>query len=476
MCSLSHLWSRVSLKLNELLVGSDSTVRRLAASTFAIPNTVVSLRLDLRESNPSKENNMPLSTSVLQISLLCLVGSLCQLAGCQGAVSPGPEPWTERAPASDDVKQLAQDGNAFAFDLYARLAEQEGNLFFSPYSISTALGMTYAGARGDTETEMAETLHFTLPQERLHKANGALIADLDGTGKNRGYQLSIANRLWGRRGDEFLAPFLEVNRRDYGAEFQQLDFGADADAARNTINQWVEDQTNQKIKELLKPNVITGQTVLVLTNAIYFKGDWANRFKKSATHDRVFHVNAETEVEVPTMMQNEKFLNGHDELVQILEMPYEGNDVVMTILLPVERGGLAEVESQLSSAKLTEWLALMQESEIDVWLPKFKMTSEFQLNGALSEMGMPSAFDSRADLSGLTGSPGLYISAVVHKAFVDVNEEGTEAAAATAVVVAEAAALVDQFRADHPFLFLIRDKHTGGILFMGRVTDPSATE
>lgn len=409
---------------------------------------------------------MTRSSLFKQIALI--LASVFPFVGCEEVE----EPAVPRLTPTEDFKEVTSGGNEFAMDLYGQLSEREGNLFFSPFSVSTALGMTYAGARGETEAEMAKVFHFTLPQDRLHAANGALIQDLNGAEKNRGYALNIANRLWGRVGDKFLDDFLEINRRDYDAEFQQMDFVSDPEGSRKTINDWVEDQTNDKIKELLKPRHIDANTVLVLTNAIYFKGDWAKQFKESATQDASFYVDADTEVTVPTMVQSDEFLLGQNKTLQILEMPYEGDDLVMTILLPTKRHGLAEIESQLSMEKLEEWRGLMHQGEVDVWLPKFKMTFEVELNEVLENLGMSSAFNGSADFSGMADRGGLYISAVVHKAFVEVNEEGTEAAAATAVVVTESAAIANEFRADHPFVFMIRDNHTGSILFMGRVTNP----
>jgi serpin B len=378
-----------------------------------------------------------------------------------------------------DKAAAAKGDNEFALDVYAQLRGEEGNLFFSPYSISTALAMTYAGARGQTADEMAKTLHFTLDQEHLHPAMGALIRELNDPGKPSGYQLSVANALWGQKGQPFRKDFLDLTRTDYGAGLHEVDFARATEAARKTINTWVEQQTRDKIKELLKPGILDPDTRLVLTNAIYFKGDWVYQFDKKRTHQADFHVTEKQTVQVPLMsMTNEKgefkYLKGDD--FQALELPYAGKHLAMVLFLPDKLDGLAEFEKGLTAAKLDGWIGQLKPTkEVFVALPKFKMTKEFSLKDMLTKMGMRQAFDpDKADFSGIDGSRDLYISAVIHKAFVDVNEEGTEAAAATAVVIKPTAVrLTPRFQADHPFLFLIRDNRSGSILFLGRVADPS---
>jgi serpin B len=390
------------------------------------------------------------------------------------------------ARAADDVVQgkpadsagVVKDNNAFALDLYHQVSGMDGNLFFSPYSISTALAMTYAGARGETAAEMAKTLHFTLGQDELHPAFGQLIRDINGDGKDRKYQLTTANRLWGQKGYDFQADFLKLTQKDYGAGLQEVNFAGAPDAARKTINAWVEEQTKDKIKELLQPGIITGNTRLVLTNAIYFKASWFRPFRKEATAPGKFRLPDGTSVDVPMMHQTESagYLKG--DTFALLDLPYERGDLSMIVLLPKEVGGLPALEKELTAEKLGTWLAKRQPAEVRLTLPKFKMTSEFLLNGALAKLGMKKAFDPKqADFSGMTTRDQLFISAVVHKAFVDVHEAGTEAAAATAVVMEkkDAAGGVPEpipFTADHPFIFLVRDNRTGSVLFMGRVARP----
>jgi len=396
------------------------------------------------------------------------------------AVPGKPSVAAKRQEASEaDVAATVEGNNAFAFDLYAKLRGQEGNLVFSPYSISTALAMTYAGARGKTAGQMEKVLHFTLGQGKLHPAMADLVDDLNtrgGDGKEgSAYELVVANRLWGQKGYRFLDPFLALNRTYYGAGLEQVDFARATDAARKTINAWVEDKTRDKIKELLKPPHLTPLTRLVLTNAIYFKGNWMSQFKKERTKDAPFSVSPASKVAVPTMRQTEKFGYAEAEGLQVLELPYVGDELSMVILLPRKTDDLAEIEATLGAGRLKAWLSRLGKRKVQMFLPRFKIEFGLDLKRALKSMGMPLAFDEhKADFSGMDGRIWLYIGAVIHQAYVDVNEEGTEAAAATAVVM-EGRGMPRPppvFRADHPFLFLIRDGKTGSILFIGRVTDP----
>jgi serpin B len=371
------------------------------------------------------------------------------------------------------IPGVVKGNNEFAFDLYNQLRQKDGNLFFSPQSISTALAMTYAGARGDTAEEMAQALHFCLPKTLLHPGFGALLRELNGEGKKRGYQLSVANALWGQKGEGFKDDFLQLTRDTYGAGLKQVDFAGDAEAARKEINAWVEKQTNDKIKDLLPPGTIDALTKLVLTNAIYFKGDWQSQFKKDQTRDEVFH--GASDAKVPMMHQTAKFKYHDAGDLQLLEMPYGGKELSMVVLLPKKADGLAGLEKSLTADKLAGWLGKVSEQQVIVTLPKFKVTSEFSLNGALEALGMKKAFQMPgADFSGINGKDDLYIKAVVHKAYVDVNEEGTEAAAATGVVVGVKSLPPPkpEFRADHPFVFLIRDTRNDSVLFLGRLVAP----
>jgi len=381
-------------------------------------------------------------------------------------------------PGSQDVAAVVGGNNQFAFDLYAELARQEeGNLFFSPYSISTALAMTYAGARGNTAAQMADTLHFTLPPDRLHPAFGTIITDLNDS-RREGYKLNVANRLWGQQGYNFVPEFLSTTRDHYGAELAQLDFIGHTEQARQTINYWVEDQTNQKITDLIPPGALSAYTRLVLTNAIYFKGDWKYQFDPALTEEAPFRVAADRQIDVQMMHQKAGLKHANVAGFQMLELPYTGEDLSMLALLPHEPDGLAALEASLTAEGLDQSIDQLVKKDVSVFLPKFEMTCSFGLAPTLATMGMPEAFDPfAADFSGITGGRDLFISAVIHKAFVEVNEKGTEAAAATAVVMGTTSVPPPPpvFRADHPFLLLIRDNRTESILFMGRVTEPQTS-
>jgi serpin B len=379
------------------------------------------------------------------------------------------------------MEAVVEGNTEFAFDLYAKLKddpeikEDGGNLFFSPYSISTALAMTWAGARGMTEKQMAEVLHFTLPQAQLHKAFGALEKQLNEAGEEGRYELSVANALWGQAGLSFLEEFLELTEKSYGAGLKKVDFVTQTEQARRIINAWVEEKTKEKIKNLIKLGVLDPLTRLVLTNAIYFKGDWASRFDKKRTRDEPFKLKRREQVKVPMMHVKDKFKYWADDKLQVLQLPYKDEELSMVILLPNEVDGLAEMEKTLTSENLEKWLKGLRKQEVMVTLPKFKMTTDFELAEYLKKMGMPDAFRlPPADFAGMTGDKSLFISAVIHKAFVAVDEEGTEAAAATAVVMSRTSvpAPPKVFRADHPFIFIIKDNRSQSILFMGRVMNP----
>ena len=397
------------------------------------------------------------------------------------AVLAAPAAAEKPVDARPDRAAAVQGDSQFALDLYAKVRGQEGNLFFSPYSISTALAMTRAGAHGETAAQMDKTLHFTLSQDKLNPAFAGLIKEINGdpADKKRGYQLSTANALWGQKGYPFKADFLKVGKDDYGAGLNPVDFVGATEHARKTINAWVEKETHDKIKDLLVPGVLTTDTRLVLTNAIYFKGDWASQFKKDLTKDAPFHLAADKKADVPMMHQTEEFGYLDGGTFQALEMPYVGKDLSMVVLLPKKIDGLSDLEKNLTADKLAGWLGKVHKQEVIVSLPKFKTTQMLGMKDILSAMGMPAAFTPGvADLSGIADvKEPLWISDVIHKAFIDVNEEGTEAAAATAVVIATESARIEpptpEFRADHPFVFLIRDRRSDSILFLGRMADPA---
>lgn len=395
------------------------------------------------------------------------------------ALTFGAEPF--KGTITPDVRNVATSINGFTFDLYGQLRKQEGNLFFSPASISSALAMTSAGAAGQTEKEMAHVLHFDrnpspLPSERLHDAYGKLTSLLNSSGGQAGYVLRTANRLWGQQSYQFLPTFLKLTRENYGAELAELDF-RQAERARQEINKWVEQQTQQKIVDLIPTGVLGTDTRLVLTNAIYFLGGWDDEFSKELTKDEPFFVSPKQSVAVPLMTQIGRFRYGEFETLQILELPYRGREISMVVVLPKRVDGLEALEGQLTIENVDRWTGSFRSRKVHVFLPKFKMTSQFSLKKVLSAMGMPTPFTEAADFSKMAGGESLMISEVVHKAFVDVNEKGTEAAAATAVIVAPTSAPFQPeppaiFRADHPFVFLLQDNRSKAILFVGRVSNP----
>ena len=391
-------------------------------------------------------------------------------------LSPG-APGAEMKPSANaDQTAVTEGNNVFAAALYGRLRHQSGNLFFSPESISTALAMAYAGARGSTASEMAKTLHFTLPPDKLHPAMGALLRDLNAA--HEGYQLSVANALWAQQGYTFLDDFLSLLKTDYGAGLNQVNFKGATEAARLTINQWVEQKTQDKIKDLLQPGALRSDTRLVLTNAIYFKGDWETQFDKAQTKSEDFHLSPAQAAMAPLMHREGRFSYFDGGTFQILEIPYKSKELSMIVFLPKDAGGLSALEQSLTGSNLQQWLdKLGSVPKVIVTIPKFKMTQQFELGSTLSAMGMPQAFSGSADFSGMTGHRDFAISEVIHKAYVDVNEEGTEAAAATAVTMRALAMRAPEgpppvFRADHPFVFMIRDNRSASILFMGRMADP----
>jgi serine protease inhibitor len=382
-----------------------------------------------------------------------------------------------RASEGTEMKQLVEGNTAFALQLYGKLRPTEGNLVLSPYSISSALAMTYAGARGETARQMEQTLHFGQSKTDLHALFGRLETALKAAqGSN---ELNIANSLWPQEKYPFRQEFLSLLRKDYGATVTPLNYEREAEQARVTINQWVDDKTRHKIAEIIGPRVLNELTRMVLVNAIYFKGTWATPFPESATRPDKFYAKPDTTVTVPFMHKRGHFSYGENDQLQLIALPYVGRQLEMLILLPRSRDGIRQLENSLTVASLSAWTSGMRNQQVDVALPKFKMSSGFMLAQVLAALGVKDAFDpERADFSGMDGrSHWLYVSAVLHKAYIDVNEKGTEAAAATAVVMMArgAARPVEpprEFRADHPFLFLIRDSTTGSILFMGRVAKP----
>jgi len=398
-----------------------------------------------------------------------------------------------RSAASKHKQVVVRGNNEFALELYGQLRSGRGNLFFSPYSISTALAMVFVGAREQTEKQMADVLHFpiggradkaprqlkenTLSREQFHLAFADIISSLNERGKTGAYELTVANALWGQKGWDIVTDYIRVIML-YGGEVKCVDFIRETEAARNTINTWIEKRTNDKIKNLIPPGTLNQLTRLVVTNAIYFKGNWASRFEKENTKKAPFRPRGIQKGKLPPMVdmmnQTDDFDYAEDENIQVLELPYVDNELSMIILLPKEYTGLDKLEQRLTFDKLSQWLGKLHNRKVIASIPKFKLTSRFGLSDVLKTMGMTDAFGPKADFSGMGGEKNISISAVLHKAYVDVNEEGTEAAAATGVVVGITSLPPKPivFKADHPFLFLIRDNVSGSILFIGRLVNP----
>lgn len=388
---------------------------------------------------------------------------------------------------------VSEASNAFALELYIRLAEKEGNLFFSPTSIHTALGMTYAGARNQTAAQMAETLHFEKVGRKIHSEFAALIKKLNTPRMVKAYEmvddqpkqidkpayrLVIANALWGQKGYPWKQDFLNLTAASYGAGLHEVDFAKQTEAARKTINEWVEKKTQDRIKDLIARGNLDTITRLILTNAIYFKADWAEKFPDHVTEEMPFNVSATKQIVTPMMFQKDDFRYMETDTFQALEMPYKAHELAMVVFLPKKTDGLGQFEKTLAQEKLPVWLEKLSTEEVEVSFPKFEFTSSFSLSKILNAMGMKDAFSpSSADFSGMTTAEKVFISDVIHKAFVAVDEEGTEAAAATAVMMAGTAMPMPKpnpkiFKADHPFIFIIRHNNSDAILFMGRVVNP----
>jgi serpin B len=377
-----------------------------------------------------------------------------------------------------NAEMIAIANNRFALDMYREVAGRDENVFFSPWSLNSALAMTYEGARGKTADEMRSVLHFSGNDSVRRQSFSSLDHRINAN--DSGYVLSTANALWVDYGFPLEGAYEDVVIDYYRATAKNLDFSGAPDGARQTINQWVEEKTAYKIKELVPPGYISPLTRLVLTNAIYFNGTWVNQFDGSLTDDEDFFTADGGTVSVPMMRQLDEYVQ-FDYLetrdMQMLQMPYEGGKLSMTILLP-KGHDLASLEWLLSVEMLDQWRKDQEEgARVDVYIPKFKISADYFLKDNLTNMGMPTSFTEMADFSGICPGRDLFIDEVIHQAYVNVNEAGTEAAAATEVGIAECApGLAEEvpvFRADHPFIFMILDEETGCILFLGRISDPS---
>ena len=441
-----------------------------------------------------------------KVSFLVVASIALALAGVTrifGADGEEPNPMAEKETSDIDLKQLPRDNATFAMRLYGRLAARKGNLFFSPFGISEAMAMTYVGAGGDTKAQMREALHVPMGRDKqdnllpwdvddLAAAYKHLNARLRSDRRSRGkFQIQIDNALWGPKGAKFKKPFSGLVTGQFGCKLQSVNFAQPEQAAK-TINDWVARQTKDKVSNLVPADSLNKDTDLVLTNAIYFRAAWLRAFQAADTRKADFHLDARNSVQADMMTQTKLFRYAQVDGVNILELPYVDKDTAMVVLLPEKPEGLADLEKKLARevkrdpasmpgeeppSALDEYLKKLEIHEVHVVLPKFKFTVEFDLSETLKAMGMKLAFGGekdKADFSGMSDGP-LFISAVMHKTYVDVDEKGTEAAAATAVVLAhgEDGEPAKEFVADHPFIFLIRDDASGSLLFMGRIQDPT---
>jgi len=376
----------------------------------------------------------------------------------------------------NDLHAVVDSNNQFAIDLYRKINAQDAgkNIFISPFSISTALAMTFEGSSGNTRKQMADVLRLGMPDAERQTGFAALLADTK-AGPGKHYKLNVANALWGQKGYTFEAPFLNATGKYYGGALKPVDFAGNPDAARQEINTWVEDHTGKMIRNLIPQGAISADTPLVLTNAIYFKGTWASQFKPEATAVEPFNVSKTVKVQTPMMQQTGRFRFVRENGVAAIELPYADNDLSMIAILP--DGDIDKVGESLSLDKIKQLCVDMFPLRVEVIIPRFKMEAGYGLGGMLSEMGMPDAFNrQQADFSAMTKEHKLWIGKVLHKARIEVNEEGSEAAAATSVGMVEMAMqreVNEVFRADRPFIFMIVHNSTGAILFMGRLSNPS---
>ncbi|XP_058878608.1 serpin B6-like isoform X1 [Acipenser ruthenus] len=380
------------------------------------------------------------------------------------------------------MESLASANTSFALDLFKKLSNDRKaeNIFYSPLSISSALAMVYLGARGNTASEMAQSVCFNKSKDDVHSGFSTLISDINKQGAP--YKLCLANRLYGEKSFDFVKEFIQDTKKFYQAELEAVDFVTASEAARQNINSWVQSQTQDKIQNLLAEGTVDALTRLVLVNAIYFKGNWAKKFSESETRERAFRLSKNVTKPVQMMQQKAEFnLTFIPEVnSQIIELPYVGNELSMLIILPMgiedNSTGLEKLERELTFENLMEWTKpeMMGNTEVTVTLPKFKLEETYDLKSVLTSLGMVDAFDvGKSDFSGMSSNNELVLSKVVHKSFVEVNEEGTEAAGATgAIMMLECARIPVHFNADHPFLFFIRHNKTRNILFYGKFSSP----
>jgi serpin B len=422
------------------------------------------------------------SLSLLLLAAGCALTPSVQESQIEGNLSQA----ATITPAGISENSVPEANNRFSASLYRQLAagDTPGNIFFSPFSISSALAITYEGAHGTTADEIRSVFFF--PANKITMREGYATENAAINSGDTGYTLNTANALWADKTDVLLPTYSVIAEKYYGANTTNLDFVNQPEASRKTINTWVADQTNDKIPDLLPPGTIDSLTRLVITNAVYFKGTWENQFDANLTTDTTFITSDGSQDTVKMMQQTGKdaiYPYAETSDVQMLSLPYttkNGKGLSMVLLLP-RHNNLSAAVPYLDSVNLKSLEKSASVRQVKVYIPKFKIETQYSLKKTLSSMGMPTAFSDSADFSGMDGTKNLNISDVVHKAYIEVNEEGTEAAAATGVVMGTGAAApgtelpIPIFRADHPFIFLIQDNSNGTILFVGRVADPTSS-
>lgn len=426
-------------------------------------------------------NDLKTGVAMRSVSVLCslMIVILAAAAGCStNGSTPAPRNGTASDPPSPE--ELARGGNLFAMELYGMVSsgEAQQNVFFSPLSISSALAMTYAGARGETALQMDRVMHYGTPPEGIAEAYGPFMASLGSgrssdPGEGEPLTLSVANGLWVQEGFALLEDFTREMEDSFDAALENLDFENDEEGARRRINGWVAERTMDRITDLIAPGLLTPETRVVLTNAVYFKASWDMPFEESLTGDGRFLLRDGGAVEVPMMRQTDYFRFVATEGCRAVELPYAGGSASMLVLLP--DGDIMDFQERLDADLVRTLRNRMSTVNLALTMPRFEYSATIQLGPVLRSMGMEAPFTHAADFSGFTGGPDLFISEVVHKAFVKVDESGTEAAAATAVVMNLTAMPVqpEEMNVNRPFIFLIMDSETDAVLFMGRVMDPS---
>ncbi len=396
-----------------------------------------------------------------------------------GSFQSDPTPEDKHHVSGVELSAVVDGHNQFAWEAYARLRERPGNIGFSPFSLASALAMVQAGARGETAEQIGRVLHLPADSASAHRALGLLHRGLSGDAGPRGVKLTSANSLWAAKGLGVLPEYLAMIREQYQSTVNEAPFADDPETARRAINAWVKTQTDGKIAEFFKPGAIDEATQLVLANALTFQGTWAAAFKKERTEPGTFRLSAARQIRVPLMQQTGKFRLAATASGQALELPYTGHDVALVILLPRQSEGLAELERHLTGPFLAEWLRQLKAETVTVSLPRFTITAELQLEDLLAQLGMPLAFRHLgADFSGLcsTDEP-LALSSVAQQVRITVDESGTEAQAVTAIRSSRGLgnSAPREFKADRPFVFVLRDLRTGSILFLGRLADPGTS-